>query len=253
VDPAGRCAGGSRRDLGGTNARQPAPRQPGLVWLAETSDLPARLNALNRYAEAARCGGLPQLVAVDEAVTEPSPAAARSYLRRPPDGPGSTGRLADGYGAAGQPWFALTSASGKITWEHGEWLRLRPGGRSPHELSLPGARPSRIAAARSGRKSAAVRRTSGETRRLRRGSRAVTRPVRAGPDGHGKAAGVLTCSARNGAIKCSSLQAAAATTSGKACRRGAGYPARLRATWAIPRPQSVIWPAGTYPVSFFVP
>jgi cytochrome oxidase Cu insertion factor (SCO1/SenC/PrrC family) len=98
------------------------------TWLAETSDLRARLSALNRYAEAARRGGLPQLVAVDEAVTEPSPAAARSFLGRLghplryPVALDTTGRLADGYGVADQPWFVLTSASGKIIWKHGGWL-----------------------------------------------------------------------------------------------------------------------------------
>jgi cytochrome oxidase Cu insertion factor (SCO1/SenC/PrrC family) len=109
------------------------PGRPHLVlffatWLAETSNLRARLAALSRYAQAARRGKLPQLVAVDEAATEPSPGAARTYLqhlRHPLSYPvalDASGRLADGYGAADQPWFVLTSASGKIVWKHDGWL-----------------------------------------------------------------------------------------------------------------------------------
>jgi cytochrome oxidase Cu insertion factor (SCO1/SenC/PrrC family) len=109
------------------------PGQPRLVmffatWLSETSDLRAQLTALNAYAAAARRGGLPPLVAVDEEVSEPSPGAARAYLQQlgqPLDYPvalDTTGRLADGYGVQDQPWFVLTSASGKIVWSHDGWL-----------------------------------------------------------------------------------------------------------------------------------
>lgn len=97
------------------------------TWLAETSGLRARLTAFGRYARAARHGKLPQLVAVDEEATEPSPGAAYSYLRRLgnlgyPVALDTTGRLADGYGVQDQPWFVLTSASGKIVWKHDGWL-----------------------------------------------------------------------------------------------------------------------------------
>jgi hypothetical protein len=34
----------------------------------------------------------------------------------------ATGRVADGYGVADQPWFVLTSATGKILWKHDGWL-----------------------------------------------------------------------------------------------------------------------------------
>jgi cytochrome oxidase Cu insertion factor (SCO1/SenC/PrrC family) len=109
------------------------PGQPRLVmffatWLSETSDLRAQLTALNAYAAAARRAGLPPLVAVDEAVSEPSPGAARAYLRQLgqplsyPVALDATGRLADGYGVQDQPWFVLTSASGKIVWSHDGWL-----------------------------------------------------------------------------------------------------------------------------------
>jgi hypothetical protein len=65
---------------------------------------------------------------VDEQVTEPSDATVRSYLAglgRPlgyPVALDQTGRVADGYGAQDQPWFVLTSASGKILWKHDGWL-----------------------------------------------------------------------------------------------------------------------------------
>ncbi|MGO9159533.1 MAG: SCO family protein [Streptosporangiaceae bacterium] len=111
------------------------PGRPRLVlffatWLTETSDLRTQLTALNRYAQATRHGKLPQLVAVDEEATEPSPGAARAYLERLgqplsyPVAVDTTGRLADGYGAQDQPWFVLTSASGKIVWKHDGWLSV---------------------------------------------------------------------------------------------------------------------------------
>jgi cytochrome oxidase Cu insertion factor (SCO1/SenC/PrrC family) len=109
------------------------PGRPRLIlffatWLTQTSALRAQLTALSRYARAARHGRLPRLVAVDEAATEPSPGAARSYLQRLgrplgyPVALDPAGRLADGYGVRDQPWFVLTSASGKIVWKHAGWL-----------------------------------------------------------------------------------------------------------------------------------
>jgi cytochrome oxidase Cu insertion factor (SCO1/SenC/PrrC family) len=101
------------------------------TWVAETSDLRAHLLALNSYAHAARHGSLPGLVAVDEQTTEPSPGAAAAYLRnlgaplRYPVAADATGRVADGYRVADQPWFVLTSASGKILWNHDGWLSVR--------------------------------------------------------------------------------------------------------------------------------
>jgi cytochrome oxidase Cu insertion factor (SCO1/SenC/PrrC family) len=116
------------------------PGQPRLVmffatWVAETSDLRAHLLALNSYAHAARerggGRGLPGLVAVDEQTTEPSPGAAAAYLKnlgaplRYPVAADATGRVADGYGVADQPWFELISASGKILWKHDGWLSVQ--------------------------------------------------------------------------------------------------------------------------------
>jgi len=108
------------------------PGRPRLVlffatWLTGTSDLRAHLSALSRYARAARHGKLPQLIAIDEAATEPSPGTAYFYLQRLgnlgyPVALDTTGRLADGYGVQDQPWFVLTSPSGKIVWKHDGWL-----------------------------------------------------------------------------------------------------------------------------------
>jgi cytochrome oxidase Cu insertion factor (SCO1/SenC/PrrC family) len=109
------------------------PRQPHLVmffatWLAETSDLRAQLLALNGYARAARHGRLPELIAVDEAATEPSVTAVAGYLKglgaplAYPVGLDTTGRLADGFGVQDQPWFALVSGKGAIVWKHDGWL-----------------------------------------------------------------------------------------------------------------------------------
>jgi cytochrome oxidase Cu insertion factor (SCO1/SenC/PrrC family) len=101
------------------------------TWVAETSNLRARLLALNRYVKASKGGRLPALTAVDEGPTEPSADAAAAYLRRLgaplsyPVGRDATGRVADGYGVQDQPWFALTSADGRIVWKHDGWLGVR--------------------------------------------------------------------------------------------------------------------------------
>jgi len=98
------------------------------TWLSETSRLRDELTGLNGYVRAARRDKLPGLVALDEAVTEPSPDAAQAYLAHLgtplsyPVGLDTTGRIADGYGVQDQPWFALISASGKIVWKHDGWL-----------------------------------------------------------------------------------------------------------------------------------
>jgi cytochrome oxidase Cu insertion factor (SCO1/SenC/PrrC family) len=118
---------------GGTVAL--GPGRPRLVmffatWLTETSDLKSELLDGNAYAAAARRGGLPQLVAVDETVVEPSAQAVRGYLRSLgtrldyPVGLDLTGRVADGYGVQDQPWFVLVSASGTTLWTHDGWLPL---------------------------------------------------------------------------------------------------------------------------------
>ena len=111
------------------------PGQPRLVmffatWLSEVANLKSELTGMNAYVAAARRAGLPPLVAVDETVVEPSAQAVRSYLAGLgtkldfPVGLDTTGRVADGYQVQDQPWFALVSASGKITWSHDGWLPL---------------------------------------------------------------------------------------------------------------------------------
>ncbi len=108
------------------------PGKPRLVvffatWLTETSDLRAQLLGLSQYARSAPAAGLPDLMAVDEEATEPSLATVRRYV----GGLGAlgypvvldeTGRLADGYGVQDQPWYVLTSSTGKIIWKHDGWL-----------------------------------------------------------------------------------------------------------------------------------
>jgi cytochrome oxidase Cu insertion factor (SCO1/SenC/PrrC family) len=111
------------------------PGRPHLIiffatWLTETSDLRAELIALSGYARAEGRDGLPPLAAVDEAATEPSPGAARAYLNQLggplgyPVALDTAGRLADGYGVQDQPWYVLTSASGRIVWQHDGWLPI---------------------------------------------------------------------------------------------------------------------------------
>jgi hypothetical protein len=98
------------------------------TWLDETSDLSKELFGLGQYVRTAAASGLPGLVAVDEEAAEPSLATIRSYLAglgRPlayPVALDETGRVADGYGVQDQPWFVLTSTSGKILWKHDGWL-----------------------------------------------------------------------------------------------------------------------------------
>jgi cytochrome oxidase Cu insertion factor (SCO1/SenC/PrrC family) len=108
------------------------PGKPRLVvffatWLTETSDLRSELLSLSQYARSAAGAGLPGLVAVDEEATEPSLAAVRAYVGGLgalgyPVALDEQGRLADGYGVQDQPWYVLTSASGKIIWKHDGWL-----------------------------------------------------------------------------------------------------------------------------------
>jgi cytochrome oxidase Cu insertion factor (SCO1/SenC/PrrC family) len=111
------------------------PGKPRLIvffatWLSEVSDLRSQLTGLNAYVKVASKDHLPQLTAVDEATTEPSVTGVRTYLAglgQPllyPVAFDSSGRVADGYGVLDQPWFVLTSASGKILWSHDGWLPL---------------------------------------------------------------------------------------------------------------------------------
>lgn len=97
------------------------------TWLSSTSDLKGELTSLNSYVSAASSKHLPPVTAVDETATEPSASAVKSYLSKLgslkyPVGLDKTGRVADGYQVQDQPWLALVSSSGKITWSHDGWL-----------------------------------------------------------------------------------------------------------------------------------
>ena len=103
------------------------PGQPRLylffaTWDQEITSLGGRLDALNGYQSAAGRAGLPALTAVDEGSVEPSATALPAFLaglgqplsyRVAVD---ASGRVADGYGVQGEPWFVLTSAAGKVLW-----------------------------------------------------------------------------------------------------------------------------------------
>jgi cytochrome oxidase Cu insertion factor (SCO1/SenC/PrrC family) len=134
LPPAGgsASAGGSAASAGGSaSASAGVTLGPGKArllvffasWLSETSDLKAQLTALNAYAKQS---GLPQVVAVDETVTEPSVDAVSPYLSglSYPVALDKTGRVADGYGAQDQPWLTLVNAKGKIVWSHDGWVSL---------------------------------------------------------------------------------------------------------------------------------
>jgi len=103
------------------------------TWDSEVTDLAGALSALEGYQSAAAAAGLPKLTAVDEASVEPSARALPDFLAKLPHplsypvAIDQTGRLADGYGVQDEPWFVLTSASGRILWYYDAstsgWLR----------------------------------------------------------------------------------------------------------------------------------
>jgi cytochrome oxidase Cu insertion factor (SCO1/SenC/PrrC family) len=98
------------------------------TWVDENSNVTRQLRALDAYQQAAGAHGWPQVVAVDEASTEPTPAALPSMLaglHGSLDYPvviDRYGQLADGYGVQDQPWVELVSASGKILFRHDGWF-----------------------------------------------------------------------------------------------------------------------------------
>jgi cytochrome oxidase Cu insertion factor (SCO1/SenC/PrrC family)/thiol-disulfide isomerase/thioredoxin len=92
------------------------------TWDREITSLAGNLDALNRYATTAARSRLPPLTAVDEGQVEPSAGALPAFLaslEHPlgyPVAIDRSGQLADGYQVLGQPWFVLTSPSGRILW-----------------------------------------------------------------------------------------------------------------------------------------
>ncbi len=128
----GTAVGGTGQAAGGTVTLGPGKDRLVVffaTWLTETSDLKAELGTLNTYAKTAAGKHLPALTAVDETVTESSPAAVNAYLRQLgplsfPVALDTTGRVADGYGVQDQPWLAMVNAAGKIVWQHDGWVSL---------------------------------------------------------------------------------------------------------------------------------
>jgi cytochrome oxidase Cu insertion factor (SCO1/SenC/PrrC family) len=118
------AAGGGYVTMGPGQARQGSPRLYLFfaTWDQEITSLGGQLQALNAYQSAAGAAGLPGLSAVDEGSVEPSASALPSFLaaqRQPLSYPvaiDDSGRVADGYGVQGEPWFVLTSAAGKVVW-----------------------------------------------------------------------------------------------------------------------------------------
>jgi thiol-disulfide isomerase/thioredoxin len=92
------------------------------TWDREVTSLAGQLQALNGYQSSAAASKLPSLTAVDEGSVEPSSAALSRFLSGMghrlsyPVAIDSGGRVADGYEVQGQPWFVLTSPSGRILW-----------------------------------------------------------------------------------------------------------------------------------------
>jgi cytochrome oxidase Cu insertion factor (SCO1/SenC/PrrC family) len=90
------------------------------TWDREVTDLAAQLEALNKYAAAARRQGLPSLVAVDEGGVEPSPDALPALLHSLPHpleypvAVDRSGTLADGYRVQDSPYLELVSGKGKF-------------------------------------------------------------------------------------------------------------------------------------------
>jgi cytochrome oxidase Cu insertion factor (SCO1/SenC/PrrC family) len=124
TDTALPAAGGGYVSLGPGQPGQGSPRLYLFfaTWDQEITTLSGQLDALNAYQSAAGAGGLPGLTAVDEGSVEPSAAALPGFLntlRQPLSYPvaiDDSGQVADGYGVQGEPWFALTSADGKVIW-----------------------------------------------------------------------------------------------------------------------------------------
>jgi cytochrome c biogenesis protein CcmG/thiol:disulfide interchange protein DsbE len=92
------------------------------TWDSEVLGLRTQLEALNRYRATATAKHLPPVVAVDEGSVEPSTSALPNFLARLgrrlsyPVAIDNSGRVADGYQVQDEPWFVLTSASGRVLW-----------------------------------------------------------------------------------------------------------------------------------------
>jgi cytochrome oxidase Cu insertion factor (SCO1/SenC/PrrC family)/thiol-disulfide isomerase/thioredoxin len=89
------------------------------TWDRQITGLTGGLEALKRYQSLASRERLPKLTAIDEGSVEP-PGALRSFMHTLPSrlsypvGVDTTGRIADGYEAEGQPWLVEVNATGQI-------------------------------------------------------------------------------------------------------------------------------------------
>ena len=111
------------------------PGHPHLIvflasWLTETSDLKTQISILNEYQSTAQHDGLPSLVAIDLATSEPqagSLAGTFGALGIRPQFPvvsDALGALADGYQVQDAPWYSLAARNGTSAWQHDGWLTL---------------------------------------------------------------------------------------------------------------------------------
>jgi cytochrome oxidase Cu insertion factor (SCO1/SenC/PrrC family) len=120
---------------GGSGTVQLGPGQSRVIvffatWLSETSDVSGQLEDLRAYETQALAsnGSLPSLVAVDEGSVEPGGHALGALLgslSEPLNYPvavDQTGRVADGYGVQDQPWFVITTKTGKTVWSNDGWV-----------------------------------------------------------------------------------------------------------------------------------
>jgi cytochrome oxidase Cu insertion factor (SCO1/SenC/PrrC family) len=123
------------------------------TWDQEITSLGGQLEALNAYQSGAAAARLPGLTAIDEGSVEPSASALPDFLARLthplsyPVGIDDSGRVADGYGVQGEPWFVLASPSGEVIWS---WEVSTAGWLSPASLDRH-VRSALAAAAKAGR------------------------------------------------------------------------------------------------------
>ena len=131
--PLGSRHAAVRRPQGGTVTLGPGPAAPGHV-LRHLAVRGREPEVRTDRHERLRGGGAPRRPAVADGggrddgralgPGRPHYLAGLGTTLNYPVGLDTTGRVADGYEVQDQPWFALVSASGKITWSHDGWLPL---------------------------------------------------------------------------------------------------------------------------------
>ncbi len=101
-------------------------------WLNQLSNVPHEMQALQTYQHYAKTHGLPTVIAVDEAPTEPSPKAFDQVLKAAgplnyPVALDKTGAVADQMGVQDLSWYALVNGQGKVIWAYdgsSHWLPI---------------------------------------------------------------------------------------------------------------------------------